>query len=66
MLAIGDAAGAALDTGLVTAALDDANGVGEENPLDAAAALDAGADAPELKAADARSDEDGCGCGGFG
>jgi hypothetical protein len=60
MLAIGDdAAAAALETGLATAALDDSNGVGEVNALDAAAALDAGADAPELTAAEAIADDVG-------
>lgn len=57
MLATGAAPATALDTGLGSAALDDANGVGDERPLDAAA-LDAGADAPELTAGDSRTDDD--------
>jgi len=47
----------ALDTGLASAALAEANGVGDPTPLDAAA-LDAGADAPELTALDAIADDD--------
>jgi len=58
MLATGGAPATALDTGLASAGLDDANGVGDERPLDAAA-LDAGADAPELTAPDARADDGG-------
>ena len=58
MLATGAAPATALDTGLGNAALDDANGVGDEMPPDADA-LDAGADAPELTAADAGPDDDG-------
>jgi hypothetical protein len=59
MFASGDAPAAPLDTGLAGAALADANGVGEAKPLDAAAALEAGADAPELTAAEATADEGG-------
>jgi hypothetical protein len=57
MLATGFAAATALDTGLGSAALAEVNGVGDPTPLDAAA-LDAGADAPELTAPDARADDD--------
>jgi hypothetical protein len=58
MLAIGGAPATALDTGLGSAALAEANGVGDERPLDAAA-LDAGADAPELTAPDSSTDDVG-------
>jgi len=59
MLATGGAPATALDTGLGSAALAEANGVGDTRPLLNAAALDAGADAPELTAPDSSTDDVG-------
>jgi hypothetical protein len=58
MLATGGAPGTALDTGLASAALGDTAALAESNPLDAAAGLEAGADAPELRAPEAIADDD--------
>jgi len=58
MLATGGAPATALDTGLGSA-LADANGVGDARPPLDDAALDAGADAPEPTAPDARADDGG-------
>jgi hypothetical protein len=58
-LATGNVApAAALDAGLESGALGDANALIEASPL-GAAALDAGADAPELSAPDASADDGG-------
>lgn len=58
MFATGGAPATALDTGLASAALGDAGALAEKSPLDAAG-LDAGADAPELRAPDASADDGG-------
>jgi hypothetical protein len=59
MLATGNVAAAALDPGLDSGALGEANALIEASPLGSAAPLDAGADAPELKAADPSADDGG-------
>jgi len=58
MLATGAPPGTALDTALGSAALGDTGALAENNPLDAAAGLETGADAPELTAPEARADDD--------
>lgn len=58
MLATGGPPGTMLDTGVGSAAVGDAGALAEKSALDAAAD-DAGADAPELTAADAGPDDDG-------
>jgi hypothetical protein len=58
MLATGAAPATALDTALGNAALGDAGALAENNPLDAAAGLETGAEAPELRALEAIADDD--------